>query len=602
MSHTADNVGHWEDLETWLSVATSSLLPKAAETLKHQTQEQLDNNLTSLMKQDPSQGYNNKELAKITCSLSQTLIATLKLSDRHAADLQQELTCAQRRIKQLELEAQERQERLDEERKDPEEITTLKALLAASTQEVKQTKRDFDNAANNLQYAEQLLEKAKTDIRDKAGRIKALETHLNQSRNEISRLEQQLDYVKEEFDSVKEELRHAYDLRAEPLRTREAPKSPLPTSQRASHGLDLKDLDKIARNIVKFTPGVPSSPDVPTYLQDVEFHLEVRPHVTDIDRLYLLRATSSPVVRSFLDRQPAQTKADYHLLREALINEFDDPESEQGLVAALEIRQGRHEPSQAYYSRLRRAYFGTRNEPEMEQDMNFKTLFLRNLHPGVSHHLGVLACPRTMTIQQLRDLAHKAYSKQKMAAEKGAKAPTVLDFNTQSHRLPLEGAQHQNSFKPSRKEWNASNREQDFHAGTRPKQRNGRWEGPRERQRSPGRHWEKSWDSSRPQEGQWERSWNQSTSFRNQRGKSSWDDNGTSMGRAQTHPGATSPRNQRKNAQRFQTDRAQTVSTQEQKTSPSFNSQELMKSMMKEFFQQMKEDWKWEKKEQPDSA
>ncbi|XP_043104401.1 uncharacterized protein LOC122351407 [Puntigrus tetrazona] len=576
MSHTADNVGHWEDLATWLSVATSSLLPKAAKTLKYQTQEQLDDNLTSLMKQDPSQGYKHKELAKITCSLSHTLIATLKLSDRHAADLQQELTCAQRRIKQLELEAQEQQEKLDEERKDPEEITTLKALLAASTQEVKQTKRDFDNAANNLQYAEQLLEKAKTDIRDKAGRIKALETHLNESRKEISRLEQQLDYVKEESDSVKEELRHAYDLRAEPPRTQEAPKSPLPTS----HGLDLKDLDKIARNIVKFTPGVPSSPDVQTYLQDVEFHLEVRPHVTDKDRLYLLRATSSPDVRSFLDRQPAQTKADYHLLREALINEFDDPESEQGLVAALEIRQGRHESPQAYYSRLRRAYFGTRNEPEMEQDMNFKTLFLRNLHPGVSHHLGVLACPRTMTIQQLRDLAHKAYSKQKMAAEKGTKAPTVLDFNTQSHGLPPEGAQHQNSFKPSRKEWSASNREQDFHAGTRPKQRNGRWDGPRERQRSPGRHWEKSW--------------NQSTSFRNQRGKSSWDGNGTSMGRAQTHPGATSPRNQRKN---FQTE-----STQEQKTSLFFNSQELRKSMMKEFFQQMKEDWKWEKKEKPDSA
>ncbi len=74
-------------------------------------------------------------------------------------------------------------------------------------------------------------------------------------------------------------------------------------------------------------------------------------------------------------------------------------------MAALETRQGRHEPPQAYYSRLRRAYFGTRNEPDMEDELNFKTLFLRNLHPGVSHHLGVLACPRTMNAQQLRDLA-----------------------------------------------------------------------------------------------------------------------------------------------------------------------------------------------------
>ncbi len=116
MSHKTEHVGHWEDLETWLSVATDSLLPKAAETLKHQTQDQLDDNITSLMGQDPSQSYSHKELAKITGSLSHTLIATLKLSDKHAAQRQQELTRAQRqqeltsaqlRIEQLELEAQE---------------------------------------------------------------------------------------------------------------------------------------------------------------------------------------------------------------------------------------------------------------------------------------------------------------------------------------------------------------------------------------------------------------------------------------------------------------------------------------------------------------
>ncbi len=106
MSHKTEHVGHWEDLETWLSVATDSLLPKAAETLKHQIQDQLDDNITSLMGQDPSQSYSHKELAKITGSLSHTLIATLKLNDKHAAQFQQELTRAQRRIMQLELEAQ----------------------------------------------------------------------------------------------------------------------------------------------------------------------------------------------------------------------------------------------------------------------------------------------------------------------------------------------------------------------------------------------------------------------------------------------------------------------------------------------------------------
>ncbi len=122
----------------------------------------------------------------------------------------------------------------------------------------------------------------------------------------------------------------------------------------------------------------------------------MRPNVTDKDKLYLLRTTSSPEVRSFLDRQPVNTKTDYQRLKKALIKEFADPESDQGLVAALETRQGRHEPPQAYYSRLRQAYFGTRNGSDMEGELNFKTLFLRNLHPGISHHLGVLACPRTM--------------------------------------------------------------------------------------------------------------------------------------------------------------------------------------------------------------
>ncbi len=140
MSHTT---GHWEDLETWLSIATDSLLPKAAETLKHQTQDQLDDNITSLMAQDPSHSYNHKELAKITGSLSHTLIATLKLSDKHAAQRQQELTRAQRRIEQLELEAQERREGSDEaEQGTEEEINRLKETLAATSQELEKVKAD----------------------------------------------------------------------------------------------------------------------------------------------------------------------------------------------------------------------------------------------------------------------------------------------------------------------------------------------------------------------------------------------------------------------------------------------------------------------------
>ncbi len=106
MSHKTEHVGHWGRSGN-MAKCCNRLLPKAAETLKHQTQDQLDDNITSLMGQDPRQSYSHKELAKITGSLSHTLIATLKLSDKHATQRQQELTSAQRRIEQLELEAQE---------------------------------------------------------------------------------------------------------------------------------------------------------------------------------------------------------------------------------------------------------------------------------------------------------------------------------------------------------------------------------------------------------------------------------------------------------------------------------------------------------------
>ncbi len=160
-----------------------------------------------------------------------------------------------------------------------------------------------------------------------------------------------------------------------------------------------------------------------------------------------------------------------------------------------------------------------------------------------------------------------------MASEKSAKTPAVLDFNTQSHGLALEGTQRQDRAKPPHREWNASpsNKEQDSHTGTRPKQRYDRWDGPRGHQRSPGRHWDKSWDQSRPHESQWERSWNQPSSFGNSREKSSWEFNGNSKGKRQTHPGTISRRNRWKNSQRFQADQAQTESTQEQKTPPYFN-------------------------------
>lgn len=48
----------------------------------------------------------------------------------------------------------------------------------------------------------------------------------------------------------------------------------------------------------------------------------------------------------------------------------------------------RQEKPVAYYHRLRQAYFCQTNSPGMEKEGNLKSLFVQNLHPTTSHHLG----------------------------------------------------------------------------------------------------------------------------------------------------------------------------------------------------------------------
>ncbi len=144
--------------------------------------------------------------------------------------------------------------------------------------------------------------------------------------------------------------------------------------------MTIKDLDKLSKNISKFNPNSKEGHTIQAHLQNIEFYLDTRPHVTDRDRLYLLRATSSSEVRNFLDRQPSRTN---QLLREVLIKEFTDPDpdSEHGQLIALETKQGRHEAPQAYYNRLRQAYFGAHNKPDLEEEENFKIIFLKRFAP-----------------------------------------------------------------------------------------------------------------------------------------------------------------------------------------------------------------------------
>ncbi|XP_056118301.1 uncharacterized protein LOC130095569 [Rhinichthys klamathensis goyatoka] len=536
MSRSPSPAAHWDSLETWLNAMTATVLPRDAGDSEPRDQAQLDTDLDSLMRHDPTQSYNHKEWARIMGNLAHTLVAQARLHERHAINLEQETATLRLQVEEarrdqaktqsrldqllLENEEQDEEETDSEPRKEVEELqTALENLRLDTDQKELKERKARETLTEKLQQGEALLERANNELKERDAKAKACEKHLKAARAEINELIQQKELYKDELDAVHRELKHSYKLQSDPERgthtTKFSPtgqsahfsqehrtvkgserppsqistdslQEPLPSGKGGApqtalatyHGMAFKELDKLARNIPTFTPNPAGGHDVHAYLKDIDFHLYTVPHVTPWDRLYLLRITSSRDVRSFLDRQPDSVKADYQQLRQAFIREFSDPDTDQGLITAMSLKQARLETPQAFYTRIRQAYFGSRNDPGMEEDFNFRTLFLRNLHPTVSHHLGVLACPRTMSTQQLRDLAHKAFIKQKIASEKTVKTPSICPITNQHSELALEGTQQHHTNRLSNNESRPfqASRGQRNREGARPKHQSGRSE------------------------------------------------------------------------------------------------------------------------------
>ncbi|KAA0707576.1 hypothetical protein E1301_Tti014854 [Triplophysa tibetana] len=629
MSRSPSPATHWDQLETWLSAMTEGL-PLDTKDVQGWDRKQLDDNLNQLMAQDPTQSYTHKELAKTVGTLAHNLIAQLKLSDGNVSLLEQETTAlklqaeearrnqaeAQENLDQLTLETQGRtKEECDSELKEKVErledtVTDLRADTEARERLEKKAREDLES---RLRKAETLLRRAEIELKEREAKLKASERHCQSAQAEAQDLAQQHDQLRSEFDTVQRELKYAYILQAErkgegytpdlppaskirlpsqaPSEQGEAASLQFKTSpvslqepltategwkrlQRTptNHSMAPKDLDKLARNIPTFTPNPAGGHDIHAYLQDINFHLKTMPNVPTGDRLYLLRITSSREVRSFLDRQSDSVKGDYEQLQQALIREFADPESEQGLVAAMDLKQSRLETPQAYYNRLRRTYFGARNEPEMEEDFNFRTLFLRNLHPSVSHHLGVTACPRTMTTQQLRDLAHKAYVKHKTASEKTVKNPVILPVSEQYPDLTLEGSQPRYNARPVHREARdfPVSQERRDRTGARPKR----------------------------QAGYPERPWNRPRSWDDPRGGAAWEGSRRPRNHRPTVARETSPNRHQRNAPQHPGDLSKPHCSAEQNRTETSESAEILK-ILRELMQ--KGPNKQNKKDKPDS-
>ncbi|XP_034048556.1 uncharacterized protein LOC117529801 [Thalassophryne amazonica] len=228
-----------------------------------------------------------------------------------------------------------------------------------------------------------------------------------------------------------------FDSRRETLEG--SPHDPPPHTQPLSVLTD-RELDKLSQNITRFEPSPDGSLDTGTYLNNIKYFLRKFPQVTSDHFIYLVRRISSCEVSRFLERQPEAVRQDIEKLCMALEKEFSNPAAQTGLAAALKVKQGRKESPRVYYNLLLLAYFGTRNEPDMEEDLSFRTLFVENLHPAPSFHLGILGDPKEVDIQCLRDLALKGFTRQQKRDSKATKHHSVLSVNTQLSALERKGA------------------------------------------------------------------------------------------------------------------------------------------------------------------
>ncbi len=293
MLQTADPFAQGQDGNTWLRGTTDSLTPKTLELLLFLIIILI---LRRFLTQDSSQNNNDEELVKITSSLSYAFTTQLKLSDKHVTHLQEELTRAQRRIDKLEVKVQDQLKAPNErEQETMEQVKELQAALTAAQLDQQHAKAAEKDLVNRLQYAEQLLEKAKNDISNKNAEISALKAHLESYRTEMDNLTRQLDDNNNELYRVRRELKHAYEQKQEPRREKHLSASPLlsraeshvqelvysersegpqpktspafatelfPVNERkppiqadlgAAHGMTIKDLDKLSKTSASST-------------------------------------------------------------------------------------------------------------------------------------------------------------------------------------------------------------------------------------------------------------------------------------------------------------------------------------------------------------
>ncbi len=91
----------------------------------------------------------------------------------------------------------------EREHETTEQVKELQAALTAAQLDQQHAKAAQNDLVNRLQYAEQLLEKAKNDISNKNAEISALKDYLERYRTEMDNLTQQLDDTNDQLYMVR---------------------------------------------------------------------------------------------------------------------------------------------------------------------------------------------------------------------------------------------------------------------------------------------------------------------------------------------------------------------------------------------------------------
>ncbi len=205
-------------------------------------------------------------------------------------------------------------------------------------------------------------------------------------------------------------------------------------------GLRTRQLESLAKDIERFDPSNKES-SIDDYLREVERCLLDLPNPSSREKLKLIWKTTPRSVHIFMETLPPATRDRYSALCQALREEYspyNDPAS--ATLGAFNIIHKRSEPPREYFRRLRVAYFQGRNAPGLEEEHQFKCLFVNNLHESVRFEVALFCRSGNYPMQEIRKHAQTVWELRNRPGRRAEVDARVLGIQaSETADLALEG-------------------------------------------------------------------------------------------------------------------------------------------------------------------